>query len=51
MKMRIRRQKGHWIVEQNDVMVGWSRSFREVCCIAGEWTREGWVVAKGWYTR
>lgn len=51
MKLRIRRSRRHWVIEQDGVMVDCSFSFRKACQIAAEWMREGWVVAKGWYPR
>ena len=50
-KLRVRRNRRHWVVEQNGVMVDYSLSFRIACKVAAIWLREGWVVAQGWYAR
>lgn len=50
-KLRIRRQRGHWIAEQNGQMVEFSRSFATICRVAAEWKRNDWLVARGWTGR
>lgn len=51
MKLHIKRQRQHWIAEQNGVMVAWSFSFRSICRVAAEWQTNKWIVAKGWTGR
>jgi|GEM_PF-3689828 len=45
MKLRIRRNRSRWVLEQGVYLAEYASTFRKACAIAAQWKREGWYVS------